>query len=190
MTYLPHLEERNFWLWVLISFCTFGIGGIVYFYFNFADLNDLNAYPRPPEVPSTKIDIIIFVILCCCLPPIGFIVATYMKFNKLHSYLERFPVKGQIRVASGLSAVLVSLAGTIIGSVYSFAWKIKQAFYPTSGSMVMTILYVVTSLLSFGFAIYMLFLNYRWQEAFNQHARYLMSQQQPHPPPQQPYPQK
>ncbi len=82
------MEKRNSWIWFFISIFTFGIGSLIYTYYNFEDLNRLARYPKPNDVPSTEtVSGTIAVVLSLFTGGIGAIVIGYLKFNKLHNHL-------------------------------------------------------------------------------------------------------
>jgi hypothetical protein len=181
MSYLPHLEQRNFWLWFVITICTFGIGGIVYMYLNLDDLNKLDKYPRPKGVPSTEVSLALVIVLCCCLPPIGAIIAQYYKFDKLHNYIKYHPQKQRTQVVSGGKFLLISIIGAIIISGASSVMGTAFSIIASTGTpgpwfLISRLFTAFTSLLSLGLSIYILILNYQWQEAFNERARMLLDQ--------------
>ncbi|MHA1243603.1 MAG: zinc-ribbon domain-containing protein, partial [Candidatus Heimdallarchaeota archaeon] len=96
----PQLEIRSFWMWFLLGFVTFGIASFVYLYYNVQDLNNLARHPAPAGVKSSHIDtsnLTLFIIigLFTGLLSLLLLIGTYLKFQKLHEYINSHPQRQQ-----------------------------------------------------------------------------------------------
>lgn len=176
---LPILNQRSFWLWLLLSIITLGIGGLIYLYLNLDDLNRLDKYPRPANVPSTKNETVILILLALCLPPIGLFIAMYVKFHKLQRYLAAHPVRGSQQVASGGKVLTIMLFSAFMSVASSLVYRIKMYFFP---GPIGPVVYVTTALIGIVgliLAIVLLVYNYHWQEAYNERVRLLTENNTP-----------
>ncbi|MEA2070188.1 MAG: hypothetical protein U9O98_02765, partial [Asgard group archaeon] len=142
-----------------------------------ADMNKLDQYPKPQGVPSMHSEPVLLLLLLICLPPIGGIVITYLKFNKFHNYLKYHPIKSTHQVASGLKALLISLGGGILSALVSTVFSFLSQLIAASGGNPQVIFPIYSSiaglvgLVSLGLSIWSLILHYQWQEAMNDRIR-------------------
>ena len=176
----PQLEIRSFWMWFLLGIVTFGIASIVYLYYNIEDLNKLDQHPKPAGVPSTHTDtsnllIIVIIGLCTGFLSIIMIIATYMKFEKLHKYVAAHPQRQQTLPISGGKYLLITLCMSFGVGILSYAVTIPAAFIPDPNTqlIVMLVISLVLSLVSLGVSIYVLIQQANWQKAYNERARML-----------------
>ncbi|MBD3192471.1 MAG: DUF4234 domain-containing protein [Candidatus Heimdallarchaeota archaeon] len=182
MSRRPPLEQRNFWLWMVLSICTFGICGLIYSIFNIIDLNNLAKYPRPKKVPSPEIDdtLLIIIILLMVFTGIGGIVLVFLKFQRLHEYIKYHPKKQSYQVPSGLKVLLVNILAPIIGGIIILIVFVIDIFVlantgPNQFALVLPIVgAVIFGIIMLILVIYNIIVNYRWQEAYNERARMLM----------------
>jgi uncharacterized integral membrane protein len=181
---LPHLETRNYWIWFLLMFL-FSPMGLIYTYVNLEDLKKLDKYPRPSYVPSTYVDPTKWIIILIVTSFIGLsafvsIYINYLKFEKLHNYIKAHPQKQSTIPASGNKIIWLSILGFLPGLValilvlifaliplattsdpYAFLYSFS---YPVGILIAISALAIVSIPLS----IIRLFLNARWQEAYNE----------------------
>jgi hypothetical protein len=179
VAYVEPLQTRNYWIWLLIIICTGGLGAILYLYLTLSDLNKLDTHPKPAGVPSTHIDmnqmlIILLFGIFCGFSGIVIMYLNYIKYDKLHNYIEAHPIRQQNKCASGTKYLLVSIVATLLSSV-SFvfvymALMITGGFSTAGGSLALIILFSVIGLISLGLGIFRLILEYQWQEAYNERA--------------------
>ncbi|MHA1156568.1 MAG: zinc ribbon domain-containing protein [Candidatus Heimdallarchaeota archaeon] len=191
---LPQLVQRNYLIWFLLSYLT-GIFGLVYIYFVFDDLNKLDKYPKPAGVKSTNLDqnsLILYIVLYV----MGFaLIANYLiyskKYGMFNDYLDTHPQKQTklpsrnyiklmvfrdilLFVMTGFEIVGFVLYSLAIGAEYGEYFSIAN-FGPLSTSMSLVILpFIFIGIGGLFFvgimviAIYMIVLEFRWQEAMNE----------------------
>lgn len=176
----PQLEIRSFWMWFLLGFVTFGIASLVYLYYNIEDLNKLDQHPKPAGVPSTHTDtsnILILVIIGLFTGFLGIItlIATYMKFEKLHKYITAHPHRQPTIPVSGGRFILTSVLSSFCIGTLSYFVAIPMVFIqdPMTGMIVTIVLSVVLGIVGLGVSIYLLVQSANWQKAYNERARML-----------------
>ncbi|NHJ04655.1 MAG: zinc-ribbon domain-containing protein [Candidatus Heimdallarchaeota archaeon] len=177
---LPELVQRNYLLWLVLSIVT-GIFSFIYLYFIIEDLNKLDNYPRPKNVPSTKIDttqVIIWLVVgyvTGILLPFAMVYIYSQTFGKLYDYINSHPMKQTKNTVSGryitaffiieFTFILLMTAGIIVAAILG----------PLYGNYALFIGVIIASVLMTlivcGMGIYMYILQYRWQEAFNERVR-------------------
>ena len=173
-SYQP-LIARKFILWYLLSML-FGPLIYVYLYFNFQDLDRLYQYNRPSSIPAMNIDINkIFIIgaigLFCGFGIFYIPYIYYLKWEKLHRYIEHSEIKPNTRPASGKQVLVVMIVNTLISIVAAVLYAVFSTILQFSSSMpllYMGIMYVAIMIPAIIFGIYFLIQSYRWQEAYNE----------------------
>ncbi|MFX1537155.1 MAG: zinc-ribbon domain-containing protein [Promethearchaeota archaeon] len=175
--YLPPLETRNFWAWYLLSLVSGGIAMLIYMYLNFEDLNKLAAYPRPREVPSPEVDtqlvLILFIVSFITGGSGGSIVMIYLyylKFQKLHDYLQYHPQKQETIPLEGTKIVILQIM-SCIGIVCFFPLFFIPVFLFLGNNVVfisLIILAVIAFIVLIGITIYFLIESAKWQQAYNE----------------------
>ena len=184
------LDKRNFWKWFFISIFTFGIGMIIYTYYNFEDLNKMARYPKPDNVPTAEtFSGTIAVILTLFTGGIGSIILGYLKFNKLHHYIKNHPQQQDKNIPSGGKYLFFLLGGILIGGL-AFAILyvgltiglvgplfLSQGLDPSQYVMIMTIVsFVVGGAIILGFYIKLFVMQIQWQNVYNKRAMILMNE--------------
>lgn len=185
MSERPSLKQRNFWLWFILFFVTFGIGYLVYLYLNYEDLNRLDLYPKPQSIPSTETEKILIIVLVILTGGIGILLAHYVKFQKFHDYLKYHPQKQTQQCPSGLKVVIVSLfTGCVSGLIAVPFWVITSILSGIFGnneiwtsSMIIALVFgILLGLGAIILASYLTVLNYRWQKAYNERVQLLLQE--------------
>ena len=177
----PQLEIRSFWMWTLLGLVTFGIASYVYMYYNIQDLDKLSQHPAPAGVKSTHIDtsnltILIIVGLITGLIGVLMLIGTFLKFQKLHEYINSHPQRQQTIPISGARYLITSIIGSCVISIIPIAMAIPMAFEMMDETMYLIISAVLYGVMGIGcliFGIYMLIQQANWQKAYNERARML-----------------
>ena len=169
------LIARNFILWYLISMVASPLM-MIYLYFNFQDLNNLDEFERPTKVPVMDINMTTILILMV-LGFLGLGIFTfpylyYLKWEKLYQYLESDPNKQKNKIDSGKKIAGIYAGYMALVILFSIGYALFSVFAPMYSFNAMIIIMVVFYLIviggSLGFAVYYLIQSYRWQEAYNE----------------------
>ncbi len=168
----PVLVRRNFLIWWLLSFVASPLY-MVYLYFNFEDMNNLELARPHKEGPSlvmNKDNIILYLVLSAFIPFFSIIVR-YWKYDKFYNYLEFSSVKNQTMPISGKKQLGISIAMIvllIIGAVllnllalpivFNLMWL--MGLFIGLGSVCI----IAGMVLSF----YYIYTEYIWQKAMNE----------------------
>ncbi len=168
----PNLVRRNFLIWWLLSYLASPIY-MVYYYFNFEDLNNLvQARPNKegPNLQTDKNNILIYIILSVVIP-FFIIVVRYWKYDKLHKYImyhehdsKTIPPSGKKQVVVSILLFVMMLVGVAliymiyIPFVYSTVWLFG----------LMIGLGVAFILVGLGLSFYFIYSEYIWQKAMNE----------------------
>lgn len=177
---LPELVQRNYIIWLILSIFT-GIFGIIYLFIIIEDLNKLDKYPRPTNVPSTKIDtttIIIWLVagyLTGILLPFAMAYTYHQIFGKLHNYIVAHPQKQTKNTVSGSYITKYYIFLYIFVFLMTACLIAGSVLFTMMGYLTLYIALIVVggliSLIVSGMGIYMYILQYKWQEAFNERVR-------------------
>ncbi|MCK5046132.1 MAG: zinc-ribbon domain-containing protein [Candidatus Heimdallarchaeota archaeon] len=168
----PVLVRRNFLIWWLLSMVASPLY-MVYLYFNFEDMNNLELarpHKEGPSLVTNKNNIILYLVLSAFIPFFTFIVR-YWKYDRFYNYLEFSSVKNQTMPMSGKKQLGISIAMMIlliIGSVllnlialpivFNLMWL--MGLFIGLGAACL----IVGMVLSF----YYIYTEYIWQKAMNE----------------------
>ena len=193
---LPQLVQRNYLIWLLLSFVT-GIFGLIYIYIVFEDLRNLDKHPKPKGVKSTYIDQSQY-ILYIVLYVLGLaIIANYLIYSKkyglFNDYLDTHPQKqtnlpsrNYIKLMIGRDVLLILMTGfmiagsLLIGLSYDYGGYLTIVEIGPPTTAMLTLVPLLAMLFSIGglcfigvmiIGIYLFVLDYRWQEAMNERVR-------------------
>lgn len=170
--YAPVLVRRNFLIWWLLSYIASPIY-MVYLYFNFEDMNNLELAKPHKEGPSLEMDkdkMMLYLVLSVFIPFFIFILR-YWKYDKFYNYLEFNSVKNQTMPISGrkqlgltIALFVMMISGSILVSltalpiVFDEFW-LMWVFIGVGGACML-----VGMVLSF----YFYYTEYIWQKAMNE----------------------
>ncbi|NHJ41148.1 MAG: zinc ribbon domain-containing protein [Asgard group archaeon] len=166
-----NLIRRNYIIWFLLSMA-FSPFMYFYLYFNFMDLNELEKYTPNKEGPSLKTDLdkLIIELVISFLIPFYIFVIYYRKYKLLSEYLEynqknqkTFPISGKRRLIHTLLAfflILISSTCIALGPSLVFLSSIYLAIFLPIG--------IVLMIIAIGISIYLIYCEYKWQEALNE----------------------
>ena len=172
----PHapnlLVRRNFLIWWLLSYLASPIY-MVYYYFNFEDLNKLvQARPNKegPNLLTDKNNILIYIVLAVFIP-FFIIVLRYWKYDKLHNYILYNEPKSKTIPDSGKKQIAISImifAFSLVGVAFFYLLNIPF-IWGTSWMWGLFIgLGVAFVLVGVGFSFYFIYSEYIWQKAMNE----------------------
>ncbi|MHA1442838.1 MAG: hypothetical protein ACTSPK_13405, partial [Candidatus Heimdallarchaeota archaeon] len=119
--------------------------------------------------------IIVIIGLFTGLISIIMLIATYLKFQKLHEYIKSHPQRQQTLPVTGGRYLLISIGSSFCIGMLSYGVAIPAAFIPDPfiAMIVMVVMSVVLGLVSLGVSIYILIQSANWQKAYNERARML-----------------
>ncbi len=188
---LPQLVQRNYLIWFLLSYLT-GVVMFIYMYFVFDDLNKLDKYPKPAGVKSTYLDqntVILYIVLYF----LGFgIIANYLvnskKYGMFNDYLDTHPQKQnklpskkyiKLMIVRDILGFLMSGVGMVFYFIFLIGFDMLNigSGIPTfsNAMLIMSIIAIVLTGICFVavmiIAIYLIVLDFRWQEAMNERVR-------------------
>ena len=92
----PLLVRRNFLIWWLLSMVASPLY-MVYLYFNFEDMNNLELarpHKEGPSLVTNKDNIILYLVLSAFIP-FFIIIVRYWKYDKFYNYLEYSSMKNK-----------------------------------------------------------------------------------------------
>ncbi len=196
---LPRLVQRNYLVWFLLTILT-GFIGLVYIYFVFDDLKNLDKYPKPAGVKSTAINqntiIIVIILYLLGLSVIANYIINGKKYGMFNDYLDTHPQKQMNLPSKNYIKLMIFrdiiqfigygflLAGFFI--LYASAFESAGGYIsitnigPLSSLMALSANILAIVFFSLGsifyipgliIAIYMIVLDFRWQEAMNERVR-------------------
>ncbi|MFW9922593.1 MAG: hypothetical protein ACFFDW_04800 [Candidatus Thorarchaeota archaeon] len=173
---MPPLEERSFGLWIVITIFTGGIGLLFYYYLNLNDLEKLSYYPVPSNVPSTKVNSSVLLVLLICLPPIGFLISGYFKYEKLHNFIKEHPqMTHHSKVVDGIKFLLIWIIGGLLITLFSGGIEIAWDYYGyLDYKYYLIVRYVMISLILITVIVMVVLfciIESRWQNAYNDRVR-------------------
>jgi len=170
--FAPVLVRRNYLIWWLLSYVASPMS-LLYLYYNFEDMNNLELarpHKEGPSLTTEKNNIIIYIVLSALIPFV-LIVVRYWKYDKFYKYLEYNSMKNQTMPISGKKMLTVSIlmfSLMIIGItllyllilpiVINLIWL--MALFIGLGSAFI--------LVGMGLGFYFIYTEYIWQKAMNE----------------------
>ncbi|MHA2028903.1 MAG: hypothetical protein ACW99A_03005 [Candidatus Kariarchaeaceae archaeon] len=141
-------QTRDFWVWLIIGFCTCGLGSIVYLYHNFNDVRKLENYKRYSNQSTyygnqTSDPWVGLIAAFVC----G-VISWIMKYNTLNNYINAYghPYQDPRPATAG------HYVGSMIGIFFLFF----------IGLIILPLL-----LVAFAGLFYIIYLEKQWQDALN-----------------------
>jgi hypothetical protein len=168
----PILVRRNFLIWWLLSYIASPIY-LLYLYYNFEDMNNLELARPHKEGPSLKTDkdnMIIYLVLSALIP-FFIIILIYWKYDKFYNYLEYNSAKNQTMPISGKKQIglLITMVSTlIIGSVLLYLLVLPIVFNLIWLMGLFIGLGAACLLVGVVLSFYYIYTEYIWQKAMNE----------------------
>lgn len=168
----PILVRRNFLIWWLLSYIANPIY-LLYLYYNFEDMNNLELARPHKEGPSLKTDkdnMIIYLVLSAFIP-FFIIILRYWKYDKFYNYLEYNSAKNQTMPISGKKQIglLITMVSTlIIGSVLLNLLALPIVFNLIWLMGLFIGLGAACLLVGVVLSFYYIYTEYIWQKAMNE----------------------
>ncbi len=168
----PLLVRRNFLIWWLLSMVASPLY-MVYLYFNFEDMNNLELarpHKEGPSLETNKDNIILYLVLSAFIP-FFIIIVRYWKYDKFYNYLEYSSMKNQTMPISGKKQIglLITMVSTlIIGSVLLNLIALPIVFNLIWLMGLFIGLGAACLLVGVVLSFYYIYTEYIWQKAMNE----------------------